>query len=311
MKDIKLACFLRCAEAQLTAAGIPDPAPDARILTAHALQLDRAEMLAQANRMLTDEEICRAGVLIERRTKREPVDRIMGEREFWSLPFGLNEATLTPRPDSETLIETALRLFHPGASRDPDTLSARSGGEDAWAPACAGVVSNFRILDLGTGSGCLLLALLQELPNASGIGVDKAERAVEQARRNAGQLGLSARAEFLTNNWADGIEEKFDLVISNPPYIARGEIAELMPEVREHDPLAALDGGEDGLDAYRLLISQLPRLLKPKGRAVFEIGIGQGDAVRELFAKAGFGETETQKDLGGIERCVSAQLPER
>jgi len=201
-------------------------------------------------------------------------------REFWSLPFGLNEATLVPRPESETLIEAALYVF---AKRRDEAL---------------------RVLDLGAGSGCLLLALLHEFKNASGVGVDCAPRAVLQAQENAKRLGLTARAEFMAGNWADNIAERFDLVISNPPYIAPEEIPHLMPEVRDYDPKLALDGGKYGLAAYHAIAPKLPNLLKPGGGAIFEIGEGQAPSVRLIFQKAGFSKLDTRKDLSGIERCV-------
>ncbi|HUY68800.1 MAG TPA: peptide chain release factor N(5)-glutamine methyltransferase, partial [Alphaproteobacteria bacterium] len=209
------------------------------------------------------------------------------------------EATLVPRPESETLIEAALEAInrrHPGASRNPGGLSVGANG-----------IAPLRILDLGTGSGCLLLALLHELPNATGLGVDASHRAVEQAKINAETLGLAARAEFRVNDWADGVEDKFDLVISNPPYVAQGDIVGLMPEVRDFDPALALDGGVDGLNVYRFLIPQLPGLLKPGSAAIFEIGAGQAKAVSNLFRATGFTNIETRKDLSGVERCIIAQ----
>ena len=164
-----------------------------------------------------------------------------------------------------------------------------------------------RIIDLGAGTGCLLLALLHELPQATGLGVDIAPRAIEQATINAERLGLSGRAAFQVGNWLDGITGTFDLIISNPPYIAASDIPKLMPEVREYDPLAALDGGADGLDIYRHLIPQLSRFLNPDGFVVFEIGQGQAAAVSEMFRAAGFTGISAHKDLGGVERCVAAQ----
>jgi release factor glutamine methyltransferase len=283
MPDVELTILIRCAEARLIAAGIDDPAPDARILAAHALGLDRVHLITHADRVLTEEELERIELLIGRRARHEPVDRIVGAREFWSLNFSLNEATLAPRPESETIVEAALQMI---SSRGDKKL---------------------RILDLGTGTGCLLLSLLHELPDATGLGVDCAARAVRQARENAERLGLAVRGEFRVNNWANGLEERFDLIVSNPPYIAQGEIPKLMPEVRDHDPLLALDGGKDGLDAYRLLIPQLPCLLKSNGAAVFEIGIGQGDAVRALFEISGFTDIVTHRDVAGIERCIAAR----
>ncbi|MGE3624534.1 MAG: peptide chain release factor N(5)-glutamine methyltransferase, partial [Bdellovibrionales bacterium] len=237
-----------------------------------------------SGRAVTDEESKLIAYFIDRRAAREPVNRILGEREFWGLAFGLNEATLEPRPDSETVVESVLK-------RLPDKKAI------------------LRMLDLGTGTGCLLLALLHEYPHASGLGVDIAPRAVEQARRNARRHGLSARAEFRVNNWADGIGEIFDLVVSNPPYIRHAEIAGLMPEVRDHDPHNALDGGEDGYEAYRLLIPRVAGLLKPGGLAVFEVGEGQAAEVCAMFRDAGYTGVATRNDLAGVERAVIAYIP--
>ena len=270
------------AEARLKAAGADNPTLDVRILMAHALDLDRAQLLVRSDQMLNDVEQAKITTLITRRANREPVSRILGQREFRSLRFGVNEATLVPRPDSETLIEATLKLL---SSLEDD--------------------AELHVLDLGTGTGCLLLSLLHEFQNATGLGIDKVPRAVEQALDNAEHLGLSSRATFKTGNWADGIDEKFDIVISNPPYIAHAEIAKLMPEVREHDPHLALDGGDDGLSVYRLLIPQLPRLLKPQGLAVFEIGEGQDAEVCKLFQKIGFHNILLHQDLAGIQRCIT------
>ncbi|MDD5586047.1 MAG: peptide chain release factor N(5)-glutamine methyltransferase [Alphaproteobacteria bacterium] len=272
---------IRRVTEELDVAGVDNPALDARILVAHALGCARLELLTQAERPLTPAEIEKIQSLAARRARREPVARILGLREFWGLPFGLNEATLEPRPDSETLVEAAL-----------------SGIGDRGL--------GIRILDLGTGTGCLLLALLHELPEASGLGVDIAPRAAEQARQNAERLGLQNRVEFRIGDWLEGINEKFDLIISNPPYVATPDIPNLMPEVRGHDPLAALDGGADGLDVYRLLIPKLPLFLNPNGLAVFEVGQGQAGTVSNLFRNAGFADIATHKDLGGITRCIRA-----
>jgi len=238
-------------------------------------------MLAQNTRALTEDETGRIKTMINRRCRREPVARILGQREFWSLPFGLNEATLEPRPDSEILVEVALQ-----------ELQGRSAAS---------------ILDIGAGTGCLLLSLLKELPEATGLGLDYTQLAVDQARENAERLGLSDRAVFRMSNWLDNLQdERYDAIISNPPYISARDIPTLMPEVRNYDPIKALNGGEDGLAAYRLLIPQLQERLKPGGFTVFEVGQGQASSVRELFAQNGFTEVTTHMDLGGIERCVKA-----
>ena len=269
--------FLTLAATRLQQAGVDQPRIDARLLIGHALNLDRAQMLSQATRILTQEEIARVTPLLDRRAQREPVARILGTRAFWSLSFGLNEATLEPRPDSEILIETALRL-------KPDAR---------------------RILDLGTGSGCLLLSCLHDMREATGLGIDLNPRAVEQAAQNAAALGLASRARFRQGNWGEGLQEKFDLILSNPPYIPAGDIPHLMPEVRAYDPLLALDGGADGLAPYRALIPILKSFLNPKGVILFETGIEQARIVASLLEENDFQSVGTHKDLGGIDRCVS------
>jgi len=280
---LTLTTTIHRAQNALARAAVLNPSLDARLLIAHALYLTRADLVTNPNRQLTEPETAAIDALIARRKNREPVARILGLREFWGLPFGLNEATLDPRPDSETLIETTLKSLRLG----PWALSPN-------------------ILDLGTGTGCLLLALLHELPEATGLGLDISPRAVQQATENADRLGLASRADFRTNNWLEGLTETFDIIISNPPYIKSADIPSLMPEVRNHDPSAALDGGADGLAAYRHLIPRLPDFLKPSGLVVFEIGQGQAKAVSALFRASGFTEITAHNDLAGIERCLTA-----
>ncbi len=295
---MKLSSFIAEAQERLALAGIDNPQLDARLLIAHALGVDRAALLTQGEHPLTEEELAKIEPLIARREKREPVARILGMREFWGLPFGLNEATLEPRPDSETLIETALGLV-------PLRHSRENG-----MPACAGTTEKktpLRLLDLGTGTGCLLLALLHEWPEATGLGIDLSPRAVEQAQANAQRLGLWPRASFRQGNWLEGIEETFDLIISNPPYIKAEEIRDLAPEVRLFDPPAALDGGEDGLSAYRHLIPRLPALLNPGGALLFEVGLHQAAPVCAFMREAGLTDLSVRRDLAGIERCVTGR----
>ena len=302
-----LAEFLSAAIDRLKAAGIDNPGLDARLLFGYALGLDRAQLLSQSQRILTDDEAAILDALIVRRGKYEPVARIIGKREFWDLQFGLNEATLEPRPDSEILIEAVLSSFR----RKPESSGERPRVKESSAAAAATLDSGFRrndeikILDLGTGTGCLLLSLLHEWKDATGVGIDIAPRAVEQATQNAVALRLNNRATFRVGNWLEGITDKFDVIISNPPYIAADVIPVLMPEVRNHDPIHALDGGEDGLTAYRFLIPQLKDFLNPQGVMAFEVGIGQARQIADLFRQGGFTNIEIHKDLGGIERCVS------
>jgi release factor glutamine methyltransferase len=283
MVPIRLSDFIAFAVTRLRNAHIDNPALDARLLVAHGLKLDRAQLLSQKDRILCEKEMHLLNVFIECRVRHESVARILMEREFWSLPFGLNEATLEPRPDSETLVEVALKSI---TKRD----------------------AALRILDIGTGTGCLLLSLLHELPNATGLGVDIAARAIEQAQENAEKLNLKNRAIFQIKNWLNDVTESFDIIISNPPYIARKEIPTLAPEVKNFDPKLALDGGEDGLDAYRHLIPLLHARLKPKGIAVFEIGYNQSASVTALFKAAGFSSVTLHRDFGGNDRCLLAQV---
>jgi release factor glutamine methyltransferase len=266
----------------LTSAGLETAALDARLLVAYVLGVDRLYLTTHGNNPVSESKRRTVETLIARRAAGESVARIMGYREFWGLRFNLNEATLEPRPDSETLIETALKI----------TPRPR------------------HILDIGTGTGCLLLSLLHEWTEATGVGLDKAPRAIEQAKQNAKALGLSDRATFLESDWLSALapDEKFDLIIINPPYIPSDDIPTLQPEVREYDPLLALDGGTDGLDPYRTLIPFLHRYLNPKGRVLFEIGIHQSAPIEALLQEHGFHDIFVAKDLGGISRCVGATL---
>ncbi len=216
---------------------------------------------------------------VRRRLAHEPVGRILGEREFWGLTFRLSPGTLEPRPDTETLVEAALAALR-----------------DRGAP--------LRILDLGTGSGCILVALLSELPEAQGVGSDRSHDALLTARGNAERNGVGGRAHFLAGDWAAALATRFDLIVSNPPYIPSSEIAGLAPEVSRHDPLAALDGGPDGLDAYRAIIGELPRLLAPRAVAAIEIGHHQAAAVGALAAGRGLALCRLAQDLGSRDRVL-------
>ncbi len=221
--------------------------------------------------------------LLERREAHEPLALILGHREFWSLDFAVSPATLIPRPESETLIEAAVAAC---ADRGPPRL----------------------LLDLGTGTGCLLLAALSEFPTAFGIGLDCSFEAVTLARRNATALGLGNRAAFVQGDWASSVDTRFDLVLCNPPYIPTADIPHLMPEVAHHEPRAALDGGTDGFAAYRALLPLLRRLLRPQGVAVLELGAGQSDTVVALARQAGF-RAETRPDQHGIPRALVLRPP--
>lgn len=256
--------------------GIETARLDARLLLGHVL--DR-EVWPHDSATLTDADLQAFEALLERRRGHEPVSRILGRRGFWSLDFKVTPDTLVPRPDSETLIEAAITAF---ANRTPPT----------------------RILDLGTGSGCLLLAALTVFPNAHGLGVDTCQFALKVAKQNASLNRLKNRAEFAIGNWSDVDCEPSDLILSNPPYIASDEILDLAPEVRNHDPHDALDGGVDGLDAYRSLALVIPKLLTQNGLAILELGVGQEEAVTRLMSEAGLSVIDTRADLAGIPRAL-------
>jgi len=268
----------------LKAVGVEKAEVDARALLGHALRLNRAQLVAQDDRILEAREIDAVSSLAARRLKREPVARILGHKEFWSLPLAVTPDVLVPRPETETVAEAALEAL------------ARDGLN----------MEKLRILDIGTGSGALLLALLSELPNATALGTDINAAALEVARANAECIELATRCSFVACNIAAGVQEAFDLVVSNPPYVARGEIASLAPEVRVYDPAPALDGGPDGLDCYRRIAGEARGLLAPRGRLIVELGAGQEPAVRVLFTNAGLRVTATRNDLAGIPRALIA-----
>lgn len=279
---------VRAAQRALAEAGVEDAGRDARLLVAAAAGVDTQEIIIRPERPLAPAQQSRLQAMLARRCAREPVSRILGEREFYGRRFALSAATLDPRADSETLIEAVLGL------------AAREG----WGER------PLRILDIGTGTGCLLLTLLAELPLATGVGTDISAAALDTAASNAAALGLAARAAFTQADVLDGIDGGFDLVVSNPPYIPTGEIAGLKSEVRKYDPRAALDGGPDGLAIYRRIIAGLPRVLQ--GWVVLEVGAGQADAVAQLlqqaFVKTRHAEVARYSDLGGHTRCVAFQL---
>lgn len=271
--------------AALQAAGVPDARRDARLLVAHGLGISSQRVLMDSDRALTQTEQSTLAAICTRRCQREPVSRIVGSRGFWTLDFALTPDTLDPRPDTETLIEAVL------AAR-PDQQAA------------------LRMVDFGTGSGCILLALLSEYPAATGLGRDIAPGAVAAAAANAERNGLSNRAIFECGNWAEGLPERgarFDVIVSNPPYIAEHEIKDLDPEVTRYDPMRALVSGPSGLEDYQRLIPQLAGILAPGGLVAFEVGFTQADSVAELLLNQGFSEVWTRSDLGGVVRCVMAQ----
>ncbi len=261
---------------RLRAAGVETPRLEARLLLAQAIGVTPETLIGELD---CPAEISRYEKLLLRREAREPLALTLGRREFWSMEFAVSDATLLPRPESETLIEAACAAFRDRAS----------------VPR--------RILDLGTGTGCLLLAVLAEFPTSFGVGLDVSPAAVSLARRNAAMLNFGNRTAFAVSDWAAPVTGRFDLVIANPPYVATAEIPHLMPEVALHEPRTALDGGMDGLDAYRLLVPALPALLAAGGVAVLEIGSGQAGAVAALATDAGF-TTSVVPDMAGTSRAI-------
>ena len=279
---------LRTGAAQLWAAGVAQALLDARLLLMAATGLGVEDVIRDPDAELSAAHAAAYAAMIARRVAREPVSRILGRREFWSLDFEITPDTLDPRADSETLISAALGLI-----------------EDHNR--------SLRILDIGTGSGCLLLALLSELPCAQGAGIDISQGALEVAHRNAGRLGFSERARFIacdvrSANWMHQIGGPFDIIISNPPYIENAVIAGLDPEVTLFDPHLALAGGEDGLDFYRMITISLAHLLRPDGLVVFEAGAGQAEAIEMLMRQAGLTAPGPNTDLGGVARAVTGRF---
>lgn len=275
---------LRQATARLAAAGIEQAHREARILLAAAIGADQSGLLRRRGGDLTTDEAVRFDRMVTRRAQRISAAHVIGAREFWSLSFRVTEDTLVPRPDSELVIETALEL----------------------RPARPAIRS---ILDLGIGTGCLLLAALSEYPDAWGLGVDLSPKAAAVARANAEALGLGERAAIAAGRWTDALATtpaaRFDLLLCNPPYIPAADIAGLMPEVGLHEPRLALDGGADGLDPYRFLFADLPQRLAPGGLALFEFGIGQADALQALAEASGLAVIARRTDLGGHARVLA------
>jgi release factor glutamine methyltransferase len=278
-----VAAARRSWAAEFRAQGIESPELDARLLVGHALGLDHAALAAAGARALGVEAERAIAILARRRLAGEPVARILGHKEFWSLPLRLDAATLVPRPETETVVEAALAAI------------------DASGPRS----QPLHIADLGTGSGAIVLALLSELPNAFGVGTDKSRRALAVARDNARRLGLM-RANFVACDVAAALRGPFNIIVSNPPYIASGDIVTLAPEVRDFDPRLALDGGPDGLGFYRLIAATAPALLAPEGALIVELGIGQAEPVAALFAAAGLVPSPPCPDLSGVPRALVA-----
>jgi len=277
--NLTVGAAVEALAARLAAAGIAAPRREARLVVALALAVEPAVTLGWPERVLDAAARARLAALAARRAAREPYARLAGRRAFWTLELALSPATLDPRPDSETLVEAALALL-----------------PDRTAP--------LRLVDFGTGTGCLLLALLTELPNAHGIGIDILPEAAAVARRNAAAAGLDRRAVFAVSNWGEALAGAADVIFANPPYICSGDIDSLAPEVALYEPRVALDGGRDGLVAYRCLAGDAARLLRPGGMALFEFGQGQAPAVAQVMGGAGLKIREVRRDLAGNERVL-------
>ncbi|SHN75985.1 peptide chain release factor N(5)-glutamine methyltransferase [Bradyrhizobium erythrophlei] len=276
----------RALAARLRQHGIDSADLDARLLAGAVFGLDLTGMIAATTRIVTPDEAMRLEDFLHRRTAGEPVARILGTKEFWGLNLQLSPATLVPRPDTETVVELALETC-----RDQPHIDGRR-----------------RIADIGTGSGAILLALLSELPKATGVGTDISLEALRTARDNAARVGLAPRASFVVCNYAAALSGTFDLIVSNPPYIRSADIAGLEREVREYDPARALDGGSDGLDAYRAIAPEAARLLAPGGVLIVEAGYGQSGPITDLMVTSGLTpDLPPKADLAGIPRAVSGR----
>lgn len=274
-----IAAAIAAARARLVTADVPDAATDARLLMQRVLACDHAGLILAGERSLTDAERAAFEALLSRRLAHEPVSKILGEREFFGRLFHVTADVLDPRADTETLIEVALEK-----------------------PAR-------RVLDLGSGSGALIVTLLAEWPEATGVAVDLSEKALAVTAENARRLGVAERLALLQGEWFAPVAGQFDLIVSNPPYIPTAEIAGLEPDVREHDPLLALDGGADGLSCYRAIAGAAAPHLAPEGRIIVEIGAGQGPDVARIFAAVGFRQAAERRDLGGHVRALLFTFP--
>lgn len=306
--QISLAHYHQQFTQKLTAIGNQTAELDARLLICHFLQLDFTQFIMQQDRIITTAEMIPLQQAEQQALAHQPISRILQIREFWGLDFSINQHVLDPRADSEILIEILLQFVPKTTQNSADAL---------------------RFLDLGTGSGCLLLSLLSEYKNATGIGADFSTNALEIAKKNAKHLDLSNRATFIRSNWFEQIDkQQFDIILSNPPYIASGDIQNLAKNVKNYDPLSALDGGTDGLDAYRIITANAAQYLKPNGLLIFEMGFDQADGLFEILSHTGFESTmfnmrkftpQQQKnqicglgyDLAGQPRIIISKLKSR
>ncbi|ESZ26903.1 peptide chain release factor N(5)-glutamine methyltransferase [Mesorhizobium sp. L2C084A000] len=274
--------FLREAQARLAATAIDDPALDARLIVEHFSGTTRTQAIADPERRLGAGVVAEIDAALRRRASGEPVHRILGYREFYGLRLSLSPETLEPRPDTETLVEAILPFVKAVAAREGEC----------------------RILDLGTGTGAIALALLSVVPTANATGVDLSAGALATAARNAGQLGLAGRFTALQSDWFEKVSGRYHVIVANPPYITTEDIGNLQDEVRNFDPRLALDGGADGLNPYRTITAEAARFLETEGRIAVEIGHTQRNEVCEIFAAAGYVSGGAFRDLGGNDRVV-------
>ncbi len=284
-KPITLRDALAMGAQVLTDASIPSAPLDARLLLLHATGYSNEAIILNPEQVLAENVLYQYLQLVARRASHEPIAYILQKKSFWSLDFHVTRDTLIPRPDSETLIELSLECI-----KDRSKLA--------------------HIVDLGTGSGCLLLSLLSELPQGNGTGIDSSAKALEVALRNTKDLGFEHRTTFIESNWCEKLDRKADIIISNPPYIAPDEMPQLQKSVAAYEPHSALCDGVDGLDAYRAIAGQAKHHLNPNGFCVVELGFGQAKAVRSLFQSEGWNVTTIKRDLAGVERALAATLNE-
>ena len=279
---VTIASALLEATHRLAAGGIENPRGEARLLLSHALGFGPEKIIGHSELAIDDDGLTNFEAALSRRVRREPMSHVLGKREFWSLDFRVTPDTLDPRPDSETLVDAV--------------LEHTVGGK-----------RSLRVLDLGTGTGCLLLAILSELPNAAGVGVDISPAALAVARENSAMLGLDKRADFKIGDWDAGLDGDFDIIISNPPYIPTADLDRLEPEVGRFEPRLALDGGIDGLSEYRTLAPVIKRRLCCRGTAFIELGEGQFESVAEIMTGMELEISDRRHDLGGVPRCMVVQ----
>jgi release factor glutamine methyltransferase len=268
---------------ELSLSKIENPQLEARILLAFASGVKQTRIIGYPEDKLDNSIISNLEKIMARRKTGEPIAYITGVKEFWSLNFNVTKETLIPRPDSETIVQSVL-----------DTITNH--------------MDHISILDLGTGSGCLLLALLSELPKAIGVGIDISSRSCKIAKKNAKELGLNNRAKFYQGNWMEGIHDQFDIIVTNPPYVAEPDMEFLDREIRLFEPHLALSGGPDGVAAYRLIAKESITRLKTAGILVVEIGINQAQSIRDIFVQNGLKIIKTQRDFSNIDRCILATV---